>query len=134
SPSSFNFAASKHGDAPINSTPYFKQLASGEGQQINDISRNFLTLLKVYIDSTITYSTPEFGLVDRSAVDIILISNYQNLLALPFITEYSKFKGKVFATEPTIQIGKQIMEELLLYDSVGTTKDNPNWHKKEVLR
>lgn len=78
-------------------------------------------------------------LLDFSNIDIILISNYHFMLALPFITEVSGltmiqagkrsifqpfywspsffpnltlflkrsgFKGKIYATEPTVQIGR----------------------------
>jgi Cft2 family RNA processing exonuclease len=49
---------------------------------------------------------PEWGLLDLAAVDAILISNAQNMLALPFITEHSAFRGRVYATEPTVQIAR----------------------------
>jgi integrator complex subunit 9 len=56
------------------------------------------------------------------------------MLALPFITEYSKFKGKIYATEPTIQIGRQFMEELIQYDSSATLKDNPMWQTTDAIQ
>ncbi|KAK9766980.1 Integrator complex subunit 9, variant 2 [Basidiobolus ranarum] len=37
------------------------------------------------------------------------------MLALPFITEYTDFKGQIYATEPTINFGCQLMEELVKY-------------------
>eukprot|EP00741_Cyanophora_paradoxa_P014634 tig00020816_g14114.t1 len=61
-----------------------------------------------------TLDTPQFHAVaDWAAVDCVLISNYHNLLALPYVTEYTTFRGKVYATDPTIQIGRQLMEELV---------------------
>jgi len=45
-------------------------------------------------------------MVDMSQVDAILISNSANMLALPYITEYTGFKGTIYCTEPTLQIGK----------------------------
>lgn len=39
-------------------------------------------------------------------VDAILISNYMSMLALPFITEGTGFRGTVYATDPTIQSGR----------------------------
>jgi integrator complex subunit 9 len=46
-------------------------------------------------------------------VDVILVSNYSCMLALPFITEGSDFHGVVYATEPTLQIGRLFLEELV---------------------
>ena len=47
-----------------------------------------------------------------SSLDAVLISNHHNILAIPFLTEYYGFKGQIFATEPTIQLGKLLLEEL----------------------
>jgi len=44
-----------------------------------------------------------------SEVDVILLSNYHNMLALPFITECTGFKGVIYATEPTLHIGRYVM-------------------------
>jgi len=46
-------------------------------------------------------------------VDVILISNYSCMLALPFVTEGTGFHGVVYATEPTLQIGRLFLEELV---------------------
>lgn len=45
-------------------------------------------------------------LIDLSTVDVILISNYHCMMALPYITEHTGFTGTVYATEPTVQIGR----------------------------
>ncbi len=52
------------------------------------------------------YHTPQWAMLDLSTVDAILISNPRNMLALPFITQYSAFQGKIYATDPVIQIGR----------------------------
>ena len=57
---------------------------------------------------------PNFDLIDLSRIDAIIISNYQNMFALPYITENTQFNGLIFATEPTIQIGRQLMEEFCI--------------------
>lgn len=46
--------------------------------------------------------------MDFSELDVILISNYQNMLALPYLTEGTDFKGVVYATEPTLQIARHV--------------------------
>lgn len=50
--------------------------------------------------------TPLTKLVDFADIDVILVSNYMTMLALPFITENTGFKGVVYMTEPTLHIGK----------------------------
>ncbi|ELR11350.1 integrator complex subunit 9, putative [Acanthamoeba castellanii str. Neff] len=70
----------------------------------------------VFIEAgAIRFRVPEWGLLDLAAVDAILISNAQNMLALPFITEHSAFRGRVYATEPTVQIASMMMQELVKY-------------------
>ncbi|CAG8716200.1 12027_t:CDS:2, partial [Acaulospora morrowiae] len=59
--------------------------------------------------------TPEFSNVDWSTIDFILITNYRHMLALPYVTEYTDFKGKIYATEPTVIFGCQMMKELVHY-------------------
>jgi integrator complex subunit 9 len=54
-------------------------------------------------------------MVDYSEIDVILISNYTSMLALPFITEGTGFRGVVYATEPTLQIGRLIFFIKTLY-------------------
>ena len=42
-------------------------------------------------------------------------SRYSCMLALPFITEGTGFKGRVYATEPTMTFGRLFMEETIEY-------------------
>ncbi|XP_072948099.1 integrator complex subunit 9 [Epargyreus clarus] len=67
---------------------------------------------KVFVDSIPEFCPPLDKVVDFSQLDVILISNYTCMLALPFITEDTGFKGQVYATEPTLQIGRFYLEEL----------------------
>lgn len=39
-------------------------------------------------------------------IDAILVSNHTTMLALPYLTEKTGFKGEVYATEPTITFGR----------------------------
>lgn len=60
---------------------------------------------------------------DIGTLDCILITNFYNMACLPYITEYYGFKGKIYATEPTVQLGKQHLIELsrqLSNDQVAT--------------
>ncbi|KTG45422.1 hypothetical protein cypCar_00027734 [Cyprinus carpio] len=61
---------------------------------------------RVFVDSQPEFCLPEKELLDLSTIDVILISNYHCMMALPYITEHTGFTGTVYATEPTLQIGR----------------------------
>ncbi|GMS80584.1 hypothetical protein PENTCL1PPCAC_2759, partial [Pristionchus entomophagus] len=66
-------------------------------------------------------------------VDAILISNWNSLLALPFYTEGTGFCGRVYASEPTLQYGTLMMEELMEYfERVTHNKSDNEWKDPEV--
>ncbi|KAJ7350140.1 Integrator complex subunit 9 [Desmophyllum pertusum] len=90
---------------------------------------------KVFIDVEPEICPPEDCLLDFSNIDIIVISNYHFMLALPFITEHSGFKGKIYATEPTVQIGRELMLEMVVYaERVPKVSKGNMWKDSEVLR
>lgn len=68
---------------------------------------------RVFIDSAPEFCPPMDKIIDFCDIDVILISNYMNMLALPYITEGTGFNGTVYATEPTLQIGRFFLEELV---------------------
>ncbi|KAI9291314.1 hypothetical protein K502DRAFT_368545 [Neoconidiobolus thromboides FSU 785] len=79
--------------------------------------------------------------VEIESIDLILISNYQFCLALPFITEYTKFKGKILATEPTRYFCGKLLEEVaLLFQNKNEMNENGNegsyytWDKNDMNR
>ncbi|XP_074644115.1 integrator complex subunit 9-like [Tubulanus polymorphus] len=82
-------------------------LADKVGNTLKDLNG------RVFLDAIPEFHFPETGLFDLSLVDVILISNSQCMLALPYITQYTGFNGQVYATEPTLQVGRQLMEELV---------------------
>nr|DBA25472.1 TPA: hypothetical protein GDO54_009852 [Pyxicephalus adspersus] len=74
-------------------------------------------------------------LIDLSTVDVILISNYHCMMALPYITEHTGFNGTVYATEPTVQIGRLLMEELVNFiERVPKAQSATKWKRKEDQR
>uniref|UniRef100_A0A8D8R9A0 Integrator complex subunit 9 n=1 Tax=Cacopsylla melanoneura TaxID=428564 RepID=A0A8D8R9A0_9HEMI len=87
---------------------------------------------KIFIDSAPEFQPPLSQLVDFSEVNMILISNYLSMLALPFITEGTGFEGVVYATEPTLQIGKFYLEELVQYIE-KTPKLTSASHWKDIV-
>eukprot|EP01129_Flabellula_baltica_P003495 TRINITY_DN13248_c0_g1_i1.p1 TRINITY_DN13248_c0_g1~~TRINITY_DN13248_c0_g1_i1.p1 ORF type:complete len:648 (+),score=125.18 TRINITY_DN13248_c0_g1_i1:143-2086(+) len=81
-------------------------------------------------DSDIKFHLPQFNMIDIADIDVILISNYHNLMALPYLTEYLGFTGSIFATEPVIQIGRLRMNELVTYVRNVRAQDSSHSHGK----
>ncbi|RUS30705.1 beta-lactamase-like protein, partial [Jimgerdemannia flammicorona] len=71
--------------------------------------------------SIFIFRPPDFSLIDISTIDFVLITNHKHMLGLPFLTEYLGFKGKIFATEPVVEFGRQHMEELVHYFSSSSS-------------
>uniref|UniRef100_W5LH74 Integrator complex subunit 9 n=1 Tax=Astyanax mexicanus TaxID=7994 RepID=W5LH74_ASTMX len=74
-----------------------------------------LSKLPGWVSKDGTVNLEKRELLDLSTVDVILISNYHCMMALPYITEHTGFSGTVYATEPTFQIGRLLMEELVTF-------------------
>lgn len=87
---------------------------------------------RLFIDSPPEFNAPLDKIVDFSEIDVILISNYMNMLALPYITEGTGFSGTIYATEPTLQIGRFFLEELVEYIEVAP-KANVATQWKDIL-
>jgi len=89
---------------------------------------------QAYVDSAPEFCPPDLSLVDLSQVDAVLVSNYTCLLALPFVTEGTGFRGAVYATEPTLRFGRLFMQELIEFTE-RTSKGRGRAAKwKDVLR
>ncbi|XP_077345385.1 integrator complex subunit 9 isoform X2 [Lithobates pipiens] len=87
---------------------------------------------RVFVDSVPEFCLPETQLIDLSTVDVILISNYHCMMALPYITEHTGFTGTVYATEPTVQIGRLLMEELVNFiERVPKAQSATKWKKED---
>ena len=87
---------------------------------------------RVYVDSVPEFLAPDVasgGLEDLANVDAILISNYTTMLALPYITERTKFRGSVFMTEPCLHFGRLFMEETIEYieRSITPAREKKAW-------
>jgi len=48
----------------------------------------------------------DYNVQEMENVDYIFISNFYQMMALPLITEYTHFTGKIYATEPTVEFGR----------------------------
>lgn len=57
------------------------------------------------------------------------------MMALPYITEHTGFTGTVYATEPTLQIGRLLMEELVNFiERVPKAQSATCWKNKDIQR
>lgn len=64
------------------------------------------------------FVVPNISKILIENVESILITNCYNMLALPFITEYTRFKGKIYATEPTVEFGRFVIILVFLIEFV----------------
>jgi len=63
--------------------------------------------------------------VDLSSIDYILISNLQNIYALPYLTEgFANFSGEIIMTRPMQQIGYEILKEFLQMNNRRMDREN----------
>jgi integrator complex subunit 9 len=86
----------------------------------------------VFVDSVPLVRLPETRLVDFSTVDVLLISNCFTMLALPYLMKYG-FDGVIYATEPTKQLGRQLMEEFCEY-IYRTPAVSHDWREESILK
>jgi integrator complex subunit 9 len=67
------------------------------------------------------FETARWQTVDFARIDVVLVSHQHTLLGLPYVTEYSSFRGAVYSTDPTLRLGGLLMRQLaaLSHDADG---------------
>eukprot|EP01105_Mastigella_eilhardi_P007452 TRINITY_DN1888_c0_g1_i1.p1 TRINITY_DN1888_c0_g1~~TRINITY_DN1888_c0_g1_i1.p1 ORF type:complete len:590 (+),score=129.76 TRINITY_DN1888_c0_g1_i1:2-1771(+) len=65
--------------------------------------------------ASVKFHHPDFASIDVESLDAVVISNHLNMLALPFLTEYTRCTAKVYATNAAVAIGRLMMLELVEY-------------------
>ncbi|CAF3316684.1 unnamed protein product [Rotaria socialis] len=71
---------------------------------------------QLFVYSPIEFYTLDSSQYDFSLIDIILISNYETLLALPYLfKKYENLNAQIYLTEPTYRFGQQLMYEMVSY-------------------
>eukprot|EP00039_Didymoeca_costata_P018447 m.333485 g.333485 ORF g.333485 m.333485 type:complete len:646 (-) comp17154_c0_seq1:2212-4149(-) len=88
---------------------------------------------RVLLEEPIEYRIPRLELVDMETVDAIVISNFHSMLALPYFTERTKFKGEIYATEPTIQFGAHMMRSLVAHSTRAHRPSSANFKTENIL-
>lgn len=79
---------------------------SKQGKQTVDTQYSSLTTSIQNCDQRSVFRTADFSLIDINSIDLVLISNYNMMLGLPYLTEYLGYKGRIIATEPTVEYSK----------------------------
>ncbi|CAF5049853.1 unnamed protein product [Rotaria sp. Silwood1] len=81
--------------------------------------RSILLDFPLPIDHLLDYlpiPSPDSNQYNFSLIDIILISNYETFLALPYLfKKYKNLNAQIYLTEPTYRFGQQLMYELVTY-------------------
>lgn len=67
---------------------------------------------RVYLNSPLEFSIPQFNLINIEDIDAVLISNPNFMLALPYLTRLQGFRANIYCTEPIMYFGRMLMEEL----------------------
>jgi len=107
------------GNSKFSNAPHFQNYQSPLEEELCELN-NY-----VFVDSTPLFGVPSEFSIDISEIDVILISNSTSILALPYYTNNPEFNGTVYATEPTVNIGKFFMEELVDFvENIPKSKQN----------
>jgi len=78
------------------------------------------------------HKLPFFDSVDPSTIDLLLVTHFHmdHCGAVPYFTEHTNFKGRVFMTHPTKAIYR-----ILMHDSVKIGKDDDRlWDEEDLER
>ena len=71
------------------------------------------------VDGDLRIEMPSVDAIDLGGIDAILVTDVASFLALPFLTEYTAFRGAVLATAATLRFARHVLLELArLHDAV----------------
>ena len=93
----------------IETMPGFRSSNGAVFDQIKEFNN------RIYLNSTPEFSVPEFNLINVEDLDAVLISNANTILALPYLTKMPGFRAQIYCTEPVMNFGRMLMEELTHY-------------------
>lgn len=79
---------------------------SEQGKRTADTQYSSLTTSIQNCDHRSVFRIADFSLIDIDSIDLVLVSNYNLMLGLPYLTEYLGYKGRIIATEPTVEFAK----------------------------
>ena len=76
---------------------------------------------RTFLDAPFFFSYPSAP--DLAQVDVVLVTDAAGMLGLPLLKSYS---GPILATEPTIEFGRQMMEELVQFSRSTMRAPDPS--------
>lgn len=79
---------------------------SQHGKRSLDTQYSSLSTSLKNCDNLTVFRVADFSLIDIHSIDLVLISNHNLMLGLPYLTEYMGYKGRIVATEPTVEYAK----------------------------
>ncbi|OWA53399.1 Integrator complex subunit 9 [Hypsibius exemplaris] len=96
----------------------------------DDILENEGQLL---INGAPEFELPNFQQIDPADLHYILISNFSQIFALPYLINERNFHGKIFATAPTVQLARDVFQDMSAYlTTYSTSLKAEKWKVKEV--
>ncbi|KAF9584231.1 Integrator complex subunit 9 [Lunasporangiospora selenospora] len=111
----FTHTKKKQRTSGVSGEPVAATLTSSTGATSTDDRGASTSATRQSATHDYLFKLPDFSGVDLKSIDVVLISNYNHILALPYLTEYTDFQGRIFATEPTIEFGRQLMTEFVSF-------------------
>lgn len=88
---------------------------------------------RIYLNSPLEFSAPQFDLINVEDIDAVLISNFNSMLALPYLTRMKGFRANIYCTEPIQVLGKILMDELTHFVKNNKTVTALHEHSNENL-
>uniref|UniRef100_A0A915D0A4 Metallo-beta-lactamase domain-containing protein n=1 Tax=Ditylenchus dipsaci TaxID=166011 RepID=A0A915D0A4_9BILA len=86
-----------------------------------------------FVDALPEFQTVSLEEISKISIDVILVSNWMSLMALPFITEKTNFQGAIYATDPIVQFGRLVIEEFLdMMERVDRAPSDGQWKANEI--
>jgi integrator complex subunit 9 len=93
--------------------PVFRTQSGQIIENLKELNNRF------FLNSTLEFSMPEFDLINIEDLDAVLISNYNSMLALPYLTKLAGFRATIYCTEPVMHFGRILMDELVHYVKIN---------------
>lgn len=66
------------------------------------------TAAQSHAENISVFRTANLDLVDINNIDVVIIANSDMMLGLPFLTEYLGYKGRIYATAPSIEFARYV--------------------------
>ncbi|XP_055342272.1 integrator complex subunit 9-like [Paramacrobiotus metropolitanus] len=85
------------------------------------------------LNGAIEFQLPDLQQITPEDLHYVLISNFAQLFALPYLIQEKNFHGRIFATAPTVQLARDVFQDMINYlDSYGSPMKAEKWKVKEV--